>query len=162
MSLPHFPEITPALTEKAIAAQAAKLEQLRGRVASAQAAGEKLDPVLVAEFATAQRAFIVAKIQLEQLRKAGLLVEAPEEIVVEAAELAPVAAIVEPEIEAVPMPVIEVAASPASEPSVVIQTSPAVQKSGRLLTASRVFWLLLILALTFLLWFLRSPLADVR
>lgn len=123
------------LNHETVAAQAAELEILRSRVAAAQAAGAKADAALLAQFATAQRAFLTAKIQLEQMRQAGLLDPKPA-----------------------PAPA-EVETSPAVEAPAAIEASPATQTGGRLLTASRVFWLLLIFLLTWLLWFMRSSFA---
>ena len=143
MSLPPTPPNRIPLSEKALAAQAAELERLRSQVAAAQAGGGKLDATLVAEFARAQRAFLEAKIQMEQMRKAGLLVEEVE-----------VTAVTEP------APVVQAEASPATEPPATTESSPATQQGGRLLTASRVFWLLVIFLLTALLWFMRSPFAS--
>lgn len=147
MSLPPTPPNRIPLSEKALAAQAAELERLRSQVAAAQAEGGKLDATLVAEFARAQRAFLEAKIQMEQMRKAGLLVEEAE--VADVAATAIVAA-----------PVVQAEASPATEPPATTESSPATQQGGRLLTASRVFWLLVIFLLTALLWFMRSPFAS--
>ncbi|MEQ1860215.1 MAG: hypothetical protein ABMA13_09785 [Chthoniobacteraceae bacterium] len=155
MSLPHAPAPSTPLTEKAVTAQAVELELLRHSVAVAQAAGGKPDPVLMAQFAATQRAFIEAKIQLEQMRKAGTLVAEPEEIVVEAVPLESIAK-VKPEVA--PEPLAEVAASPAVRLPIVVETSPAAQKSSRLLLASRVFWLLVMLLLTALVWFTYSRL----
>lgn len=114
-----------------------------------------MDPALVAQFAQVQRAFLEAKIQIEQMRKAGILIEEPETAPELAAEMPPV---VEPPVA--PEPVVEVATSPAVERPSVVETSPATQKGRPLLTASRVFWLLVIFLLTALLWFMRSPFAN--
>lgn len=138
MSLPPTLDSNSQLSEKSVAAQAAEVEELRSRVAAAQARGDKPDAALLAQFANAQRAFLTAKIQLEQMRMAGLLAE-PEPVVV-----APVEAV----------------ASPAVEAPAAFETSPAAQTGGRLLSASRVFWLLVIFLLTALLWFMRSSFAG--
>jgi len=128
----------PRLSDESLAEQALELDRLRQRVADAQAGTGKLDSALVAEFAKAQRAFLEAKIQLEQMRKAGLLAEPePEPLETLAAEA-----------EAIAAPEHDLAA-------------PAAAESGRLLSASRVFWLLVILLLTALLWFMRSKFAAM-
>ncbi len=134
MSLPRSLEMNNQISDQFVAAQAAELEQLRSRVAAAQAGGGKADAALLMQFANAQRAFLAAKIQLEQMRKAGLLAE-------------------EPTVTEAP---VEAAASPAVEAPVEVDSSPATQTGGRRLTSSRVFWLLVMLLLTALLWFMRS------
>jgi len=90
MSLPPDPNTSLALSEQALTAQAAALEQLRFRVAEAQAGGGQLDMALVAEFAAAQRDFIDAKIAFERVRKAAAeaAAAAAEQAAIEAAERA--------------------------------------------------------------------------
>lgn len=141
MSIPPALDSEPVLNDQALAAKAAELEILRSRIAAAQAGGGKADSALLMQFANAQRAFIAAKIQLEQVRK----VQAEESKVAQIAAEAKAAA---------------EAASAAAQAAATAQSSPATQTGGRLLTASRAFWLFMILSLTFLLWFLQSRFAG--
>src|SRR5262245_43584945 len=131
MSQPDQSNRPLTLSEQAIAAQAAELDRLRHRVADAQRAGRGIDPEMMAEYAQAQRSFLEAKIELEKMRMAGLLDEEP-----------------------VPQ---EVPVETAAEEAVAVESTPVSQRP--LLTASRVFWLVVILLLTALLWFMRSKFA---
>lgn len=137
MSLPPQPEISLALSEQALTAQAAALEQLRFRVAAAQASGKMLDMALVAQFATAQRDFIDAKIAFERMRKtaAEAAAAAAEQAAFEAAEQA-------------------AAEAAAAEAAALAAAAEAeARRQSRMFQASPIFWIVVALLLAALLWF---------
>ncbi len=142
------------LSEKALAAQAAAVERLRAKLAAARDQKLELDPQLVAHYAQAQRAFIEAKIEIQRLRNTGTFTEEAydEEAFLNCLELE-----INPPPEPQPEPVVKATASPASEVAKAVETSTSTRKEGPLLSASRAFWIVVILLLTSLFWFLHSP-----
>jgi hypothetical protein len=143
------------LSEKALAAQAAAVERLRLKLAAARDQKLELNPRLVAGYAQAQRAFIEAKIEIQRLRKAGTFAEETydEEAFLNSLELE-----INPPPE--PEPVVEVETSPVAEAAVAEETSPARRQGRPLLSASRAFWITILVLLTSLFWFMHSPLAS--
>jgi hypothetical protein len=122
-SQPAVPGSLP--DDLSLPAQAEQLDRLRLRLMESQAQGGKPDPVLLAEYARAQQAFLSAKIQHERQRAAAEW-EAQQAAEAQAIE----------------------AAAREAELAASIAASASTRRSKPLLSASRQFWVTIIVLLT--------------
>lgn len=139
MSAPARYLVRILASDDPLALQAARVASLRARAAAAQAKTGVPDPVLIAEFAEAQRAYLEATIQSAKQRKAE--VQNPE-----------------PPAPPAPTPAPSVPAEPVAEkPPAQPRGKSGAGGKKRRLKGSNGFWLTVIFLLTFLACFLHSP-----
>ena len=105
--------------------QAEHLDRLRLRIMEAQASGGKPDPKLLAEYARLQQAFLADKISYEQQRMWAEW-EAQQRAEAEALE----------------------AAAREAEAAALAASSPALRRGRPILSASRHFWVTIVVVLT--------------
>lgn len=154
--MPALPYRIP-LSEKALAAQAAAVERLRARLAAARDQKLELNPLWVAHYAQAQRAFLEAKIEIARLRKEGSFTE---EVYDEQAFLDCLELEINPPPEPEPEPVVEVVRSPVAEVPGSEQTSATTNRGRAAASRRRTFLIVVLVLLTSLFCFLHSPLAP--